>query len=72
MSASITIRVRDGNGAYTTNQVQGKRASCTHSATEAALSLARKLAPDAVRHLRHIGHSGNVDTFELEISGDAE
>lgn len=37
------IKVKDGGAAYTTNTIQGKKASSTHSAEMAALRLAEKL-----------------------------
>lgn len=40
------VRVLDRGGAYGTNTVQGKRASCTHSAQAAVQSLAHKLVTD--------------------------
>lgn len=40
---AITITVKDGCSAYTTNTVQGKRGSSTHSAEMAACKLGAKL-----------------------------
>ncbi len=40
------VRVRDQGGAYVTNTINGKRASCTHSPQAAVQSLAHKLVTD--------------------------
>lgn len=45
-AANIEISVRYTAGAHVTNTVQGKRASSTSSAEEAARSLCRKLFKD--------------------------
>lgn len=63
----FTIRVRDGNGTYTTNTIQGKRASCTHSPKEAAQSLARKLAGGRVCQVDDGRREGNVLVYELTV-----
>ena len=62
------VRVTDSNGSYTTNTVKGKRASCTHSAKQAAEALARKLAPEQRWELREYGRDGNVVIYELAVS----
>lgn len=61
------IRVKDAGGAYTTNLVLARRASCTHSATAAAERLAGKLALSKTWTLTEVGREGNVTVFELEI-----
>lgn len=41
--STIDITVRNGMSAYITSTVHGQRASCSHSAAEAANRLGRKL-----------------------------
>ena len=61
------IRVKDANGAYTTNTVQGKRASCTHSPKEAAYALGRKLAPGKAWQLDDGRREGNAVVYEMTV-----
>ena len=45
----VDVTVRMSTGAYVTSTTRGQRASCTHSAEEAAKSLGRKLYGDGFR-----------------------
>lgn len=56
---STDITVRANGGAYTTNTVRGQRASCTHSAEEAANRLGRKLYGDGFRHAQLVPQQGS-------------
>lgn len=57
----LQVRVRDSGGAYTTNTIRGRRASCTHSAKAAAQALAGKLAQ---------GTPWKLDAGQRDDSGD--
>jgi hypothetical protein len=55
------IYVKCTGSDYTTNTIRGKRASCTHSAEEAARRLAAKLYGDQVERVDEV-KEGNVFT----------
>lgn len=55
-STDVTVRL-DGP-AYVTNTVRGQRASCAHSAEEAANRLGRKLYGDGFKHAQLVPLKG--------------
>jgi hypothetical protein len=65
----IEITVRDRNGAYTTQTVAGRSASCTMSAAHAAERLADKLWGIGTATLVSQGEPG-VSTWRIEPSSE--
>ncbi|WP_431287512.1 hypothetical protein [Roseateles chitinivorans] len=68
MTTKTIFSVRDRNGAYQTQTVQGQRASSTSSYHEAAMRLAQKLHPFRAYDLKLLDSSQHgVQVFELEV-----
>jgi hypothetical protein len=70
-STRVEIYVRNQQGAYTTTQVRGHTASCTHSALKAAQRLGQKLFGPAFLHAQEVCE-GNVFTTRWWLHADAQ
>lgn len=69
---AISIKVKDANGAYTTNTINRQRASSTSSAEEAARRLADKLFGAAVQRVEPAeqkpGDPRNVTWWRITVA----
>jgi hypothetical protein len=66
MKTAPDIYVKCTGGDYLTNTIQGKRASCTHSADEAARRLAAKLYGDQPHSVEEV-MEGNIFTRRYRV-----